>query len=65
MVKYAAFENCAIDGCCFYAIPFQFSENMVCKYTRKVDIGAYGEAALGAVLVEIQQGPPVKTDQAI
>ena len=61
MAKHAAFENCAIHGCCFYAIPFQFSENMVCKYTRKVDSGAYGEAALGAALVAIQQGPPVKT----
>ena len=61
MVKHAAFENCAIQGCCFYAIPFQFSENMVCKYTRKVDSGAYGEAALGAALVAIQQGPSVKT----
>ena len=61
MVKHAAFENCAIHGCCFYAIPFQFSENMVCKYTRKVDSGAYREAALGAALVAIQQGPPVKT----
>ena len=38
-----------------------FSESMVRKYVRKTDRGAYGEAALGAALVAIQQGQPVKT----
>ena len=61
MVKHATFQNWAIHGCCSYAIPFQFSENMVCKYTRKIDSVAYREAALVAALVVIRQGQPVKT----
>ena len=34
---------------------------MVRKYTMKTDSGAYGEAALGAAMVAIQQGQSVKT----
>ena len=59
-------EACNIWKLCYswlLLMPYRsnFSENMVRKLTRKTDSRAYGEAALCAALVAIQQGQPVKT----